>query len=178
MWRLRELKRSILSLWYWFPIIWKDRNWDQHYIYEVLKHKLKAQSKYIGRRYLHTRAQQDARNMRWCVALIQKEQDEFYAMECMDYEKIDMLFTPCEDKEGYSELSMKVEEYDYQPYFEKYPLIFKRVLNGEGMFKIEEEMKEYDKQHRMAMSIAHINQDRCRKLLFKIMYQEVNGWWD
>ena len=119
MWRLRELKRSLLSLWYWLPIIWKDRNWDHHYIYEILKHKLKAQSEYIGRRGFHTRAQQDARNMRWCVSLIQKEQDEFYAMEYMDFEKTSFRFERCEDKEGFSELKIDVHEYDYEPYYKK-----------------------------------------------------------
>jgi hypothetical protein len=29
-------------------IIWGDRDWDSHYIYEILKHKLKSQSQYIG----------------------------------------------------------------------------------------------------------------------------------
>lgn len=178
MWRLRELKRSVLSLWYWFPIIWKDRNWDHHYIYEILKHKLKAQSEYIGRRDFHTRAQQDTRNMKWCISLIQKEQDEVYSLEYMDYEETEMLFTPCEDKEGYVELNMKVDIYNFKPYFEKYPLIYKRVLNGEGIFKFTDDMEEYDKQHRIAMSIAHINQDRCRKLLFDIMCKELLSWWD
>jgi len=66
----KEIKWGIQNLIYWFPIIWKDRNWDGHYIYEVMKHKLKAQANYVGRRDFHTRAQQDARNMRTCVRLI------------------------------------------------------------------------------------------------------------
>jgi hypothetical protein len=178
MWRLRELRRSLWNLIYWLPIIYRDRNWDGHYIYEILKHKLKAQSNYIGRRDFHTRAQQDARNMRWCVSLIQKEQDEFYAMEYMDFEKSNFRFEPCEDKKGYSELLINVEQYDYEPYFKKYPLIYKRVLNGEGLFKFTDDMEEYDRQHRIAMNIAHINQDRCRKLLFDIMCEHVNRWWE
>lgn len=172
-----EFIRGIRSIWYWLPVVWKDRNWDSHYIYEVLKHKLKAQSQYIGRRDLHTRAQQDARNMRWCVSLIQKEQDEFYAMEYMDFEKSNFRFEPCKDKEDFSELHIDVQEYDYEPYFKKYPLIYKRVLNGEGIFNINVE-GEYNKQHRIAMNIAHINQDRCHRLLFKILNNEFLNWWD
>lgn len=169
--------RGLKSIWYWLPVVWKDRHWDSHYIYEVLKHKLKAQSEYIGRRDLHTRAQQDARNMRWCVSLIQKEQDEFYAMEYTDFEKTSFRFEDCKDKEGFSELHIDVHEYDYEPYFKKYPLIYKRVLNGEGIFDINVE-EEYDKEHRIAMNIAHINQDRCRKLLFKILENQLLNWWD
>ena len=66
----RNLKQGIKNLWYWFPIIWKDRHWDQDYIYEVLKHKLKAQAKYIGDANRHTRAKQDARRIIICTKLL------------------------------------------------------------------------------------------------------------
>lgn len=171
----REFIRGVKKLWYWLPIIWKDRDWDGHYIFEVLKHKLKAQAKYIGERDIHTRAQQDARRMRLCVSLIQKVQDETYAMEYMDYEKTKNWFEPCKDKEGFSTWESKTIESNYQDYFNKYPLIYKRVLNGEGMF--DREGRE-DDERIIAMNIAHINQDRAHKLLFKIMEENILGWWD
>ena len=42
---LNNIIQGIKNLLYWFPIIWKDRNFDEHFIYEILKHKLKYQSK-------------------------------------------------------------------------------------------------------------------------------------
>jgi hypothetical protein len=30
----------------------------------------------------------------------------------------------------------------------------------------------------IAMNIAHINQDRAHKLLFKIMEENIQKWWD
>jgi hypothetical protein len=77
----KYFKEGVKNLWYWFPVIWKDRHWDDHYIFEVLKHKLKAQAKYISNNDHHTRAQLDAKRMRLCVKLIQLVQDETYAME-------------------------------------------------------------------------------------------------
>lgn len=170
----KEFIRGVKKLWYWFPIIWKDRDWDDHYIFEVLKHKLSAQANYIGRRDIHTRAQQDARRMRLCVSLIGKIQDEYYSMEYMDYHKTKHWFEPCEGKEGFSTCESEELEENFDDYFQKYPLIHKRVLNGEGIFKPE---GPEDKQ-RIAMSIAHINQDRAHKLLFKIMEENILGWWD
>jgi hypothetical protein len=32
--------------------------------------------------------------------------------------------------------------------------------------------------HRIAMEIAVNNQERSRKLLFKIMEENIEGWWD
>jgi hypothetical protein len=173
----KYFKQGVKNLWYWFPIIWKDRNWDGHYIYEVMKHKLKAQSNYIGRRDLHTRAQQDARRMRICVELIEKIQDDFYQMEYMDYAKDKHWFEPCEDKKGYSEWKSENVWETYNEYFKKYPLIYKRVINGERIFEFDNVVDIKSKQ-RIAMNIAHINHDRARKLLFKIMEENIEGWWD
>jgi len=39
------------------------------------------------------------------------------------------------------------------------------------------EGREEDKQV-IAMSIAHINHDRARKLLFKLMEENIERWWD
>jgi hypothetical protein len=33
-------------------------------------------------------------------------------------------------------------------------------------------------KQRVAMNIAHINQDRARKLLFNILESQIEGWWD
>lgn len=173
----REFIRGVKKLWYWFPIIWKDRDWDDHYIFEVLKHKLKSQAKYIGRRDIHTRAQQDVRRMRLCVSLIEKVQDETYAMEYMDYHKTKHWFEPIEDRPGYSSWESKELGENFDDYFKKYPLIYKRVMNGEGPFSFDGKDTE-DIKSKIAMNIAHINQQRAHKLLFKIMEENINSWWD
>jgi hypothetical protein len=169
--------QGMKNLWYWLPVIWKDRNWDDHYIFDVLKHKLKAQAKYIGDRDRHTRAQQDARRMRLCIKLIEKVQDESYAMEYMDYHKDRVWFTPCEDREGSSLYNSEEVWENYDEYFKKYPLVYKRVLKGEGVFTLhgrdESEMKRL-----IAMNISHLNQERVHRLLFKILEENIRGWWD
>ena len=165
---------GIKNIWYWLPIIWKDRNYDSHYIFEIMMHKIKAQSKYIGERDIHTRAKRDAEVMMTCVRLIEKVQDEWYNMEYMDYHKEKHWFEPCEDKPDFSTWESKELEENFDDYFAKYPLIYKRVMNGEGIFKLG---GTNDKQ-KIAMNIAHINHDRARKLLFKIIEQHIERWWD
>ena len=171
----KDFKIGVKNIWYWLPVIWKDRNWDHRYIYTILQHKLKAQSKYIGGRDHHVTAKRDAEIMMTCVRLIEKVDDEFYNMEYMDYEKTKHWFEPCEDKEGYSTWESKLLEENFDDYFKKYPLIYKRVLNGEGVFN--REGREDDKQI-IAINIGHINHERARKLLFKLMEQNIEKWWD
>ena len=171
-----EFKRGIKNLIYWFPIIWRDRNWDSHYIFEILKHKLKAQSKYIGGRDIHTQAKRDAEIMMTCVRLMKLIQDEHYSSEYSDYHISTHWFEDIPDKPGYSIWESKQLKENFDDYFKKYPLVYKRVLAGEGPFQ-PISFKQEDKQ-RIAMNIGHINHDRARKLLFKIMEQNIEKWWD
>ena len=170
----RDFKTGVKNIIYWLPIIWKDRNWDHDYIYAILQHKLKAQSKYIGDRGNHISAKRDAEVMMTCTRLIEKVQDDFYGMEYADYHEDKHWFTLTE-KEGYFQLNSETLNENFDAYFKKYPLIYKRVMNGEGVFN--REGREDDKKI-IAMNIAHINHNRARKLLFKIMEQNIESWWD
>lgn len=171
----KYFKTGVKNIIYWFPIIWKDRNWDSHYIFEIMKHKLSAQANYIGTNDRHTRAQQDARRMRLCIKLMQKIQDDDYAMEYMDYHKDRIWFTDCEDRPDSSLMNSEQVWEKFDDYFKKYPLIYKRVMNGEGVFSLE---GREDDKHVIAMNIAHLNHDRARKLLFRIMEENIESWWD
>jgi len=169
------LREGIKNIIYWFPIIWKDRNWDHSYIYIMLQHKLKAQAKYIGSRDRHTRAQQDAKRMTICVNLIQKLQDDFYGLEYTDYAEDLHWFEAINDGTGNSTWEYKNVWEKYDDYFAKYPLIYKKVMAGEGVFPLKG--REDDKQV-IAMNVAHMNEARAHKLLFKIIEENIQGWWD
>ena len=173
---LRNIKIGIKNIWYWLPIVWKDRNWDSHYIFEIMKHKIKAQSKYIGSRDIHTRAKRDSEVMMTCVRLMEKVQDDFYSSEYSDYHKTKHWFEPA-DKEGYSTLESRILSEDFDSYIKKYPLIEKRVINDEGVFSLDGKDRLEVKQ-KLAMNIGNINHERARKLLFKIMEQNIERWWD
>lgn len=171
------VKQGVGNLHYWFKVIWRDRNYDANYIFEIIQHKLKSQSQYIGGRDRHTRAQHDARNMMICVSIIQKLKDDYYQMEYHDYVKTKHWFEPCEDNEGYSSWESKIVEENFNDYFTKYPLVYKRVMNGEGPFNFDGKDSN-GINLRIAMNIAHINHKRAKKLLFNIMEQNIEGWWD
>lgn len=173
----KNIKTGIKNIWYWLPIIWKDRSWDSHYIFEIIIHKLKAQSKYIGSRDIHTRAKRDAEVMMTCVRLMKRVQDEFYSSEYSDYHETKHWFEDIPGKEGFSSWESRLLNEDFDSYIKKYPLIYKRVMKGEGPFTLDGRDSLEIKQI-VAMNIATINQDRAHKLLFKIMEENILGWWD
>ena len=173
----KNIKIGIKNIWYWLPIIWKDRSWDSHYIFEIIIHKLKTQSKYIGSRDIHTRAKRDAEVMMTCVRLMKLVQDEFYSSEYSDYHETKHWFEDIPGKEGFSSWESRLLNEDFDSYIKKYPLIYKRVMKGEGPFTLDGR-DSLEIKGIVAMNIATINQDRAHKLLFKIMEENILGWWD
>jgi hypothetical protein len=181
-WRLKEFKSSVSKLIRWLPIIWKDRDWDDHYIWELMKNKLRWQANYIAKRDWHTRAELDAKRMRLCANLMDKVQDEFYSSEYSDYHETDFNWLDVPDKPEYKELKIETTSERFNEFFKKYPLVYKKVLmdNKLQMFSIEprDGETEVDIKQRIAMNIGHYNHNRARKLLFKIMEENIEGWWD
>lgn len=174
---LRELKTGIRNLWIWLPIIWKDRDWDHFYIYEILEFKLKNQSNYIGRMDRHTRAKKDARDMLTCAELINRVKEGYYDGEYMDYHESEFNFLPIEDKPDFGEIQINLISEDFNSYFKKYPNWHRRAISY-----IKENQKRYTSDHNdkqlVAMVMGDLRQEKAKELVFKIMSNNIDGWWD
>ena len=164
MYKIKQFFRRIYNLYRWFPIIWKDQDWDDYYIFEILKFKLKNQAEYIGGHDRHMSAKRDAEKMVLCVRLIEKVQDEYYGREYQDYHKSELKFIDSKSHPGLYEMEIEHISDNYDDYFKKYPRIYKQV-------------KTEDK-HQIAFDIAKMNEERAHKLLFKILEQNIRRWWD
>jgi hypothetical protein len=87
-----------------------------------------------------------------------------------------MSFVDILDKPGCSEIVFDQKSERFDEYFAKYPRQYKRVASGE-INRYNREFAEKDKQL-VAMEIAHENQQRCQKLIFSIMHDHIQRWWD
>lgn len=164
--RIKQFVNRIKNIIRWFPVIWKDQDWDDFYIFEILKFKLKNQAKYISFHDRHLSAKRDAEIMMLCVRLIEKVQDEHYGTEYLDYQDSKFEFIESEKYPGSYELVMDEISENYGEYFKKYPLIYRSVSDLKAP------------KSKIAFEIAKINEERAHKLLFKILEQNIRKWWD
>jgi len=116
----KYIKNGVKNLYKWFWVIWKDRDWDHHYIFEVLKFKLEKQAKHLSERDWHESSKRDAEIMMTCVRLINKLQNEEY----------------------------------YEAYYDSKPMT-------------NEMMHKCLAQH-----------SKAKRLLFRIMEEKIESWWD
>ena len=175
-WRINQFKKSVKNLIRWFPVIWKDRDWDDHYIWEILKTKLKYQSEYIGSRDIHVDAKYDAERMMWCVRLIDKIQDEFYSGEYMDYHESNYNWLDIEGDSEHKQLDIQEVSENYDEYFAKHKAAVRKVLANKELQIFE--LNDDNYKQRLAMNLGYYNEKRAQDLLFKILNRDIRGWWD
>lgn len=172
----KDFMYGIKNLWKWFPTIWRDRDWDDHFIFELIRVKLQKQAKYIGTKDRHVSAKRDSEKMILVSKLIKLQQDEFYGMEYMDYHDTKYDFVPTDETKKWFTMEDTLVSENFQDYFDKYPRQYKKVMSGE-INRYRRSVEEKDDKM-IAMEIAHGNQERCKRLIFKIMESEIEKWWD
>lgn len=172
----KHFREGIQNLWKWFPVIWKDRDWDSMFIYEILKFKITKQAKYIGSRDIHVSAKRDAEIMMLTTNLIQKCKDEHYGNEYSNYHKSNYNWLDIEGRPNYKKMDIELVTDNFDEYFKKYPRQYKRVMNGEiNRYRSVDGQKD---KKTIAMEISYENQNRCRILLFKVMSEHIGRWWN
>ena len=158
--------KGIKNIWNWLPTIWKDRDWDSHFIYEVLIHKLEKQATYIYKYGNHVSAERDAEKMFLCARLARIQQEELYMDEYYDTHEIEFEFIPTDETEQWFTMESEMLNEDFDTYFTKYQRQYRLM-----------DKTDLDKQE-IARNIACNNQERSRKLLFKIMEENIERWWN
>ena len=169
----RDIANGIRNLWYWLPVIWKDRSWSNYYIFEILKHKLADQIKFVDKSEFSDKT--SLSKLKTCIKLIESHQEGTYMLEYTDYSEEKLYSIPSEDEPITYQLHSQVLWEKYDDLFKKYPLIYKRVLNGEGIFiaKFDDESKQ---KRLNAMNVCYINQQRADALLFKMLHKYIPHW--
>lgn len=104
----RCIKNGIRNIIRWFPVIWQDRDWEDDFIYILLKKKIENMEKsFRSIKALSVNASENADNMRHAIILLDRIINDVYIEEAMKpfYEKypnyeFELKFKPCEDKPG------------------------------------------------------------------------------
>jgi len=168
MWRIRYFFEGVKNIIRWIPVIFKDKDWDQNFIYEILKTKIKHQAKYIGGKNRHLSSKRDSEKMMLCYRLIDKAQEDYYGSEWFEYYSSKINVVPVKNKSNGYELTVTEISERFSEYFEKYPRIYNQVNSKYNTLTNKEK----------AILISNINAARCNKIVFKLIETEINNWWD
>lgn len=167
---MRKFKLGIRNLIRWFKVIWRDRDYDTSFIWEILKTKLKNQAEYIGKHDRTMSSKKNSQMMMTCVRLIEKIENETYDHEWYKFQHSEYLWIP--DTPGSFRLEINEIWEKYDEYFAKYPHAYREVTKNEKYI-----FANISKQN-IAMNMSHYMDKKANRLLFKILERDLRKWWD
>jgi hypothetical protein len=146
---------GIKNIIYWFPTIWKDRDWDFDFIYEILKKKLQHTEKYFrSDKVWSANAIEDADNMRYAINLIEKLQQHDYLEEALQ---------PFNEKFPDYKWEMDTEICEDNPKMKRF---------------IDKSTPEQEELQNQCFDKAHENEEKDYNELFDFLKTHLIGWWD
>jgi hypothetical protein len=167
-WRIRSFFTGCHNIIKWAPTIYKDRDWDDWYIYKILQKKIEFQRKEIINANRHTDIERDNRDMTIALNLIERVKEDYYGIEYLDYSDTKFRFEPIDGDDEHYSLEQDVISENYDEYLKKYPLSVRKVLK---------EKPDVNKKD-LCFWVAKHNQERAHNLLFKILKERMGRWWD
>ncbi len=147
-----SIKNGIWNIIRWFPVIWKDRDWDYYYIFALLYHKFSNMEKFFRSDNAYSANALDvADKIRVAKLLCKRIIDDNY---------VDNALMPVEEK--YGEL-----KYHFEP-----------TNNEKLKAMVFDEFPEERKARSKAYEHAEYMEKQDRKMLFTMLDKYIDGWWD
>lgn len=156
----------------WIPVIWKDRDWDSGFIYMILEFKLKnvltsAKDWNMG----EDRKKMILEDLQICIKLLDIIANDVYEMEPSNYCKTEMIFSQAEPpNEEFRTVTFLHTNDRLDEYFKKNARLFKIHSNGTEI--------SIDDRVTLSLKMGRAKQERAKKLLFKILHDRIDYWWD
>lgn len=169
-WRIRYFFKGIWNIIRWSPTIYKDRDWDKWYILNILQKKIEFQRAYLVYANRHTDIDKDNFWMTVVLNLLEREKEEYYAME-----KYDFRDNSRDDKHAdLDEMlnSFKLTDEEADQYLAKYKSSVREVK------KTTSDKERIGSKNALALYVGIHNQTKCNNLLFEILKHKSANWWD
>lgn len=175
---LKEFITGIKNLIKWRSTIWKDRDWDGGFIYEIIQKKLEFQQRELVGANRSVDTWIVNRDITICLNLLEKVRNDSYGMEYLDYHKSSFKSIPLTGEyEGYSEIKVDIISEKFDDYISKNRLMQKKAIKY-----LEENSHIYSSpstdKKLQCMTISRLKHDKAKKLLFNILENRIESWWD
>lgn len=167
----------------WIPVLWKDRDYDDFYIFEILKVKILQQRNYLVKSNRHTNISQDNFWMTICLNLIERIQKSYYEIEYFDYFEQEIKFVEYDNKEesGLYTMESEIKKDELLTYINMYPTDRRKTINYCIKY-LNKDLSNYESnqenRHFLCIQMSISRHKKAINLLFLILSNKIEHWWD
>lgn len=173
-----SVRMGIGNIYKWFPVIWRDRDWDYRYMIELLIIKLQRMAEYHESRKYYEGWENNVKWMNTTRELLKHMVNETYEMEPYDYMETKFEFVAAEDNPEYSTLNTDIISEHLDDYLEKYPREVEKAKQTLNRTNSNVDFSIPEGKRRLAAMTGMYVQQKSDKLAFKLLSRYVKGWWD
>jgi hypothetical protein len=155
--RFRNFKYGIINLIKWFPVVWKDRDWDHEFILDILKFKLTNVENMFRHHGNHVDSEKDADNVHKAILYLDR-------MISFDYDE--NVFKHHDKKWG--QIETKTMERNGRSCFD---------ITRSNIKTVENEKKEH-KEYRRLSKIVEKQEVQDYEMFFNHLKKHIRSWWD
>jgi hypothetical protein len=161
-WRI--FVHGIKNLWRWLPVVWKDRGWDQSFIYTILAFKLRQQAKSMRDADFIMEAQERAAQMDEVAQRLENLNSEFEYFESTGYEELEKKYHGV--------------KYEFVPTNETKEYFTLEYIDSEGnIITNSDYIKQYKKERAALHKKTQKQIESYRKETFKMIADNIETWW-
>ena len=158
-----NVKYGIRNLIRYLPVIWRNREYDDYFLIQIIRTKLVYMSKEAETKWMSVDAKKHAKQMQRCIELI------------------DIL---------YDDDDMKVVEKQYKAYEQKYGELItwsQKYPKNEDLYEMhfsrtnihdQKTADQADKEMKQLIKLRDDTEHQYRCELFKILRNNIRKWWD
>jgi len=146
----RNIKYGTHNLIKWFPIVWKDRDWDHQFLYDILRFKLNNIEKELRGSWVGS--DKEAKHVKKCVHLLDRLiTDDYHEIAHKDFYK------------KWGEPDFSINKGMFKPVYPNDPN--------------DEKQEERDKEYKRKMGSSEYLNNQDLEMLFDIMKKRIRNWW-
>lgn len=157
---MKKIIQGIKNLWYWFPIIWQDRQWDHWFLVKILERKLRAMKTHFesyDNRYVSFKSR--AKEIRYCRILCTRIIQDGYLTSALHYHE-----------QIWGEAKIMLEDIPGSENSLLREIAVPHLVGKEREREKAIRNKLYDRSRRQ--------EDQDWVELFRLMNKQIRGWWD
>lgn len=161
MYRIKRFFRKCRNVIRWIPTIWKDEDWDQTYIYDMLLLKLERQRDFfLSDRAYAANAKETANQIQTAIDLLHMTRDSWEFYECPVLEELDAKW---------GKGVLRTEPYGNDSY--------QLHIDIDGV-KTEADRAQYNEEFKKGMEQARKEYQKDKRTAFKYIADHIDYWWD
>jgi hypothetical protein len=163
----RDFYRRVKNVLRWLPTIWKDRDWDNSYITEILIKKLEfTRDFYLSDKAYSSEAEKVANEIQEAIDRLHMTRDswEFYEDPAMEQ---------LQQKWGKTAFSFEPYEGD-----ENGEVLTYEMKSKTEKVNTEEEEEQYNKEFKKTLDEARKQYMKDKKDAYKFIAKNIDKWWD